>query len=317
VSARLGTVRVWRGGLLESEHAVAWCVAAEGDVLDAARPEDPGRSIVLRSTAKPLQALPAVRAGVLERFGLDERHLAVGCGSHSGSEEHVARVRELLRAAGCAERDLACGPSLPLNAALGAPRGRLRHNCSGKHALALALCVVERWPTAGYHDRTHPLQRAMRAAVGEGTGAPAEQLPGVTDGCGLSTWAVPLNGLATAFGRLGAGGLGEAGRRIAAAMRAEPVLVAYPGALDTELMLAEPGLVAKGGAEGVFAMGLPDGRGAALKILDGNARALGPAVVAVAREGLGLDVRAPALAAFAAPVLRNSRDEVVGRLTLA
>ena len=131
----------------------------------------------------------------------------------------------------------------------------------------------------------------MRAAVGEGTGAPAEQLPGVTDGCGLSTWAVPLSGLATAFGRLGAGGLGEAGRRIAAAMRAQPALVAYPGALDTELMLAEPGLVAKGGAEGVFAMGLPDGRGAALKILDGNARALGPAVVAVAREGLGLDVR--------------------------
>ena len=53
-------------------------------------------------------------------------------------------------------------------------------------------------------------------------------------------------------------------------MRAHPELVAYEGAIDTELMRAEAGLVAKIGAEGVLAVGLADGRGLALKVRDGS-----------------------------------------------
>ena len=57
-------------------------------------------------------------------------------------------------------------------------------------------------------------------------------------------------------------------------MSAHPELVAFDGALDTELMRAHPRLVCKIGAEGVLGIGLPDGRGAALKVLDGATRAL-------------------------------------------
>ena len=60
-------------------------------------------------------------------------------------------------------------------------------------------------------------------------------------------------------------------------MRAHPHLVAYEGAIDTELMRAEDGLVAKIGAEGVLAIGLADGRGLALKVRDGSLRAVAPA----------------------------------------
>ena len=145
-----------------------------------------------------------------------------------------------------------------------------------------------------------------------GVDAPAQAL----DGCGMTTFHAPLATLASAFGRLASGGLGASGARVAAAMRANPALVAYPGAIDTELMAALP-VVAKIGAEGVIAIGCEDGRGLAVKVADGALRALDPAAVWAAGEVLGLPVGGPALAALAAPAVRNSRDAVVGRLAVA
>ncbi len=135
-----------------------------------------------------------------------------------------------------------------------------------------------------------------------------------TDGCGMRTHHVPLAAVAAAFGRLAGGGLGPEGARIAAAMRAHPRLVAFGGAIDTELMAGAPGVVAKIGAEGLLGVGLPDGRGAAVKVLDGALRALEPAAVTIAGAILGLPVDAPGLRACARPDLRNSRGEQVGWL---
>jgi L-asparaginase II len=128
----------------------------------------------------------------------------------------------------------------------------------------------------------------------------------------MRTVAVPVARLAAAFGRLGSGGLGAAGERLAAAMGAHPELVAYAGAIDTELMRAQPGLVSKIGAEGVLGIGLPDGRGAALKVLDGATRALDVVAPLLLEEHWGIELDSPALAQLrAAPVL-NSRGEPVG-----
>jgi L-asparaginase II len=303
-----GRVVVERGGRVESEHRFAW---RRGD--DAG-----GEHVFVRSAAKPLQALPAVRAGVIERLGLDDRHVAIACASHGGSPEHVARVAEILAACGLGVDDLACGPVPPRDpraaAALeGRPR-RIHHNCSGKHALGLALCVVEGWPVAGYLAADHPLQRAMADAVAEGLGidSPAQAV----DGCGMPTFYAPLGALAGAFGRLADGGLGPAGTRIATAMRGHPELVAYRGAIDTELMAALP-VVAKIGAEAVIAIGCEDGRGLAVKVADGALRALDPAAVWAVSEVLGLAAEGAALHALAEPAVRNSRGDVVGRLAVA
>jgi L-asparaginase II len=81
-------------------------------------------------------------------------------------------------------------------------------------------------------------------------------------------------------------------------------------------MAATP-VIAKIGAEGVIAIGCEDGRGVAVKVADGALRALDPAAVWAAAELLGLPVGAGRLAALAAPEVRNSRDEVVGRLSVA
>ena len=314
-----GTVLVRRGGHVESVHRFAWRLTEPGGGGRGGGDTGP---VFVRSAAKPFQALPAVAAGVLERFGLGERHLAVGCASHGGDDQHLARVAEILAACGVSEADLGCGPLAPRDPqARAALRGRaphrIHHNCSGKHALGLALCVRQGWPVAGYLDARHPLQRAMRASIARAAGAAEDALPDAVDGCGMRTYALELEDLAAAFGRLAGGGLGPEGARAAAAMSEHPALVGYPGAIDSELMAAAPGVVAKIGAEAVIAIGTPDARGLALKVLDGGARAVDPAAVLCARELLGLAADTPALRALEAPEILNSRGEVAGGVEAA
>lgn len=290
-------VEALRGGVPESVHRVAWCTTAGAGA-------DPDVATFLRSAAKPFQAAVAVESGALERFGLGDRHLAIGCASHGGSPEHIATVAEVLDACGLDENALACGPDQPRDPAqarLPEP-SRIAHNCSGKHALALAACVANGWPTDGYLDDAHPLRSAFDAAVRNHCGPYVGE---AVDGCGMHTHRASLHTLAAAFGRLA-----RDGGAIAGAMSTHPHLVAYEGAIDTELMRAIPGAVAKVGAEGVLALGLPDGRGAALKVLDGAMRAIDPAAVVLARW-LGARVDLPG---HERPQIRNSRGDVAGEL---
>jgi L-asparaginase II len=309
-----------RGGLTESEHAIVWCATGPDGTVIAASDEDAAELRVFpRSAVKPLQALPAVRDEVLEEFGMEDRHLALACASHGGTGQHVAVVEEMLSACGLAEHHLGCGPLDPRDPAAALRRrarrelpSRIVHNCSGKHALALARCVHRGWPVHSYLEAGHPIQRGMHAAVASAAGRAPSEVPFGGDGCGMLAFQLPLSALAHAFGRLASGDLGAGGDRIAQAMTAHPELVAFDGALDTELMRCGEGLVAKIGAEGVLGVGLPDGRGLAVKVADGAMRALDPAGVAVAREALGLRLASDALDGLAQPQLLNSRGEEVG-----
>lgn len=309
-----------RGGLTESEHALVWCaVDGDGGVLAESEEDAAELPVFPRSAVKPLQALPAVRDEVLEAHGLGDRHLALACASHGGTSRHIAVVGEVLEACGLAEHHLGCGPLDPRDPdaatrrrARGELPSRIVHNCSGKHAFALARCVHRGWPVHAYLDPGHPIQLGMHAAVSAAVERPPASVPFGGDGCGMLAFQVPLGALARAFGRLASGALEPGGERIAAAMRAHPDLVAFEGALDTELMRGTDGLVAKIGAEGVLAVGLPDGRGLALKVADGAMRALDPAGVAVVAEALELRLASEALEGLAQPRLLNSRGEVVG-----
>ena len=71
-------------------------------------------------------------------------------------------------------------------------------------------------------------------------------------------------------------------------MNGHPQMVGGTGRDVTALMAGVPGLVAKDGAEGVYAVGLPDGSAVALKVLDGAQRPR-PVVMAAALRVLGLD----------------------------
>ena len=76
----------------------------------------------------------------------------------------------------------------------------------------------------------------------------------------------------------------------------------------TRIMRLVPDLMAKGGAEGVFAAGLPDGRAAAVKIADGNSRAAA-IVLAAGLVVAGVDVDPSVLGE---PILGHG--EPVGRV---
>jgi L-asparaginase II len=292
-------VRVLRGGLVESVHEVCVAaVAADGSVLTATDGAA-DLPVFLRSAAKPFQAAPAVAAGVLERFGLDDRHLALACASHLATPEHVALAEEMLAAAGLGEDALQCGP--------GDDGRAVAHMCSGNHALGLAFCVQEGWPTASYLEAGHPLQEAYRVAIAEVAGVTAEE---AGDGCGMRAYRVPLGRYAAMFGALGAAG-GALGR-CAASMRAYPELVRGAGEIDTELMRAEDGLVAKVGAEATIGVGLADGRGLAVKAKDGSWRGMEPVAVHALRAVFGVAADGPGLARHAAPEVADARGRVVG-----
>jgi L-asparaginase II len=162
-------------------------------------------------------------------------------------------------------------------------------NCSGKHAGMLATCVVNGWPVEGYLDPKHPLQVAMAAAVTDLAGEPIAAT-GV-DGCGAPVFAFSLTALAKAFQRLVEAAPGTPERRVADAMRAHPELVAGTSADDTVLMRAVPGLLAKGGAEGVVAVAVPGVGSVAIKIEDGAMRARTPVLLSALRR-LGVEVPA-------------------------
>jgi L-asparaginase II len=284
------TVAVRRGGVVESRQTVHAVAVRAGAVV--AEAGDGGLVCFLRSSAKPIQALPVVRA----RPDLDDREIAIACASHLADPQQVGAVRSLLAKAPAQEDELECGPE-------GEPPAPIRHNCSGKHAGFLALCRAEGWDSRGYRLADHPCQRAMLAEVARAAEVDEREIPTAVDGCGVIAFALPLERMAHAFSRLGQL---DGGRRVADAMRAHPALIRGPGAPDTVLMESLPGWIAKGGAEALLCAAGPDGTGVALKVEDGGARAVGPAIaVFLARLGQPL----PALTE---EPIENSRGEIVG-----
>ena len=278
-------VEVWRAGfgvdVLESVHRGALVVLdADGGVLLSAG--DVARPVLPRSSNKPVQATTYLRAGWQPR---DDRELAIAAASHSGEDGHRELAGELLSAAGLGPDDLGCPPALPSHEGTraqwlvaGRTPERLAMNCSGKHAAMLSACVAAGWPTAGYLDPGHPLQQAIEARLGEASGEPVAAV--VVDGCGAPQHAISLTGLARGVLSLVQADPGTPERAVADAMRAHPWLVAGTGREDTDLMQAVPGLLVKGGADGVHVAALP-GRGAvALKLDDGGDRGRVPALSA-------------------------------------
>jgi L-asparaginase II len=276
---------VVRSGFVESVHhgsVVVPGVASAGNVTDPIFP---------RSSNKPLQTVGMLRAGLTVADGAQ---LALISGSHWGERFHVGMVREMLDNAGLDTGALRCPAALPLAEPerdrwlrTGGGTEPVLMNCSGKHAGMLATCVANGWPLDSYLDPKHPLQVALADTVADLAGEPIAAT-GV-DGCGAPVYAFSLTALARAFRRLVEATSGSAERRVADEMRAHPALVAGTGADDTVLMEAVPGLLAKGGAEGVVAAAVPGVGAVALKIEDGAMRARTPVLLSALRR-LGVEV---------------------------
>lgn len=277
-----------RGELVESVHYGSLiALAANGDKM-LTRGE-PGAAIYPRSALKPLFAVAMLRAGL----DLPADQLALAAASHSGAAVHQDLAAKILADAGLEPTALRNSTDLPYGPAersawihAGHGPSQLAQNCSGKHAAMLATCVINGWDTESYLHRDHPLPTLIRKVVAELTGE--QPTATSTDGCGTEVFALSLTGMARSFATLTTAAEGTAEARVAAAMRAHPVLVAGTGRDVTALMEAVPGLLAKDGFEGIQLIALADGASVALKISDGGDRARMPAAVSALLD-LGVD----------------------------
>ena len=321
-------VEVTRGDWVESVHRVAACVCDDrGNVLGSMGTVDV--PVFLRSTAKPFIAAAAVAAGVVERFGFEAHEIALMAASHNGEPFHVAAVRSMFRKAGIPESALACGPHAPYHAASaeklmrdGVAFAPVHNNCSGKHAGVLALTAVLGAEAETYREPQHPAQRRILELCARACGVNVDELRLGVDGCGIPVFAVPLTKAALAFARLASlrglsDGDASALRVVRDAMIAHPECVAGTGDFDTALIAAGRGsMAAKSGAEGVHGLAhIPSKSGLALKVVDGAARAVPPAVLTILRRmDLLDDVAMAELDEFARVPLFNRAGLRVGTI---
>lgn len=281
---------VTRGGIVESLHYGALAVVdSYGHILSWVG--DPQIVTFMRSSAKPIQALPFIEAGGDQFFHLTSRELAIICGSHGGTDEHLSVIQGLQEKVGLKEDDLLCGVHPPLDEATAEKLlirsenlTSNRHNCSGKHTGMLAYANMLGRSTLNYVDFDHPVQQNILSAIADMCDLPISRIVVGRDGCSVPAFAVPLYNAALSYARLSdphALSPERAGacRRITSAMLANPEMVAGPGRFDTCLMhVGGKRIIAKGGAEGFLSLGIlpgvlsvdSPGIGIAIKVSDGD-----------------------------------------------
>lgn len=286
-----------RGGVVENTHQVhAAVVDLNGRLLYATG--DPTRVTLMRSAAKPAQALAILNTGCFERFGFDEADLALMSASHNSEQRHVDRARSMLAKVGVSEDALKCGGHPSISSEVNRswikadfePKA-INNNCSGKHAGMLAASRALNDSIETYHLHSSRSQTGVQSVVENLTGLDSASVLWSTDGCNLPAPAVPLLNMAKLYVRFALAAEAKEndnGQQVARmsqiyyAMTRYPEMVAGEGRFCTELMAAYRGkLIGKVGADGCYGiavraseqtrrLGRAGPIGIAIKIEDGN-----------------------------------------------
>jgi L-asparaginase II len=329
-------VEVTRGAITESRHR-GHVVAVEPNGNIVALLGAPETVTFLRSSAKPHQAIPLITSGAADRFGFDEREIALACASHSGEPIHTEVAASMLKKIGLTPDALKCGTHEPFSPEVtkalrerGEAPNVLQNNCSGKHAGMLAVAVHLGAPTDTYYEAANPVQLAIGRVISQFSGVPLEDISVGIDGCGVPVFGVTVKAMALMYARLISPppefdeSTKLACRRIVSAMTTYPELIGGTSErLDTEMMRAANGrLISKVGAEGVYTVGVlpcedwPQGFGLALKIEDGDDHRARPVVAIESLRQLGVlaDESLEAVSRYAFFPVTNRRGDVVGEV---
>jgi L-asparaginase II len=276
-------VEVTRSGLVESRHYGHIAVVnIDGELLYYAG--DPYIMTYTRSSAKPIQTLEVILSGTAGRFGFTQDEIAIMCASHYGEPYHRRTVQSIMDKIGLDKDKLKCGiiPPLDSDVALkiaydGVQFDQLHHDCSGKHAGMLAVCVHKGYDIDGYKKLEHPLQQAIKAHINHVYDIDDEKMLIGVDGCDVPLFGMPLYNMALGFARYTTPErlnpeYRKPARLIFDAMNAYPEMIAGTDGFCTELISHTHGkLIGKLGAEGIYCIGLKDkGIGIALMIEDGD-----------------------------------------------
>ena len=315
--------RVTRGELTESIH-VAFAVAVDETRQPFYSTGDPQYLTCIRSSLKPFQAAASVKAGAVDAAEFNDDELALMCASHKGEKMHVKTAQSMLTKLGLTVDDYECGSHFPSDTLTRHRMIRedkeaqpLHNNCSGKHAGMLALAKHLGQGTANYIKKDHPVQRTILEYVQDITGL--ETIPTEIDGCSAPTPFMTLETIAGLFQSLAAGNELEL-KRVFKAMCSCPDLVGGSNHFDTNFIKALTGRgVTKVGGESVRGIALKTQDkgpvGIAIKILDGNFRAL-PVATMKLLEHLELltEEELQNLDKFRTKILKNHNQIEIGRI---
>ncbi|KAL4803204.1 L-asparaginase II [Aspergillus unguis] len=344
-------VASFRSGIIENRHQVHAAVTdSAGKVLFSIG--DPHRLTLIRSAAKPAQALAILESGCFEKFPeLSDADLALMCASHNSEERHVERARNMLRIVEASEKDLKCGGHASISESVNREWIRkdfvptaVWNNCSGKHAGMLGGCRALGAEVQGYHLPEHPVQVKVRKVVEElsGLGDDADLLKWGVDGCNLPAPAMPLQCLSKMYAVVGAAAdtveeseslsfpvplstRTQALSRIFHAMSQYPEFVGGEGRFCTDIMQGFQGaVIGKVGADGCYSVGIRASEqtrmlgaagaiGIAVKIEDGNLGVLYSVVAEIIdRLKIGSPEMRGKLEAFHHPEIKNTAGVVTG-----
>jgi L-asparaginase II len=319
---------VYRNKTVESVHygSIAVC-DKEGSVLYSCG--NPDLITFTRSSAKAFQFLPVYESGAVKRYGFSLKQIAIMLGSHTGTPEHEQTTKSNLDLIGLDETYLKCGTHVPISMLEkgyvpfeGQTFSPLAHNCSGKHSGQLALAMHIGDDPATYLDPESKTQQLVKQAVAEAYDYPIDQIQMGVDGCSLPNFALPLKNMAKAYARIVTKTSDsplrrEAYQTVMDAMRQYPVMVSGQGRCDLAVTeAAKNDIILKVGGEAVEVVGIiSKGLGIAIKIADGEMRALWPVIVETLRQlGVFDESQVTMLTKFSRPQLHNFRRIRVGEI---
>jgi L-asparaginase II len=291
---------------------------------------EPDRLTFFHSSAKPFQAITALETGIVEKFSLELKEIAIMSSSHTGDKEHIETLKVLMKKIGViSEEQLLCGTHEPYSkdaakelALAGLSPSNLHCNCSGKHLGMLAASKIRNLSLEDYNKPEHKMQKDIGKVISDFSGIKPEDVTMAIDGCGVPVFGIPLRNIACAFANLGniefmEGKYSKSQNYLISAVTMYPEMIAGKGRMDTELMKRfGDRIFVKTGAEAVSCVSLL-GRsiGIAIKIDDGNLRAVSPVILEVLRQlKIIQNKEAEELHEYWIPPIKNNLGEKVGEL---
>lgn len=323
-------VEVLRGPVVESIHQVMVVVVNEVGSVNTWW-GNPQFLTVPRSAIKMLQALPLLESGAAEKYGLDDKLIALACSSHMGQKEHTAALKEWMEKVHSPESAFVCAPHLPFDEQSahemirrGLKPTAVCNNCAGKHLGIISTCLHLGESPAGYDKYEHGAQKRLRKVLTEVMKVDHAKAAYGIDGCGIPSYAVPLQSIAVGMSALinpkETSARKLAAERILHAVKTQPFYVSGSDTFTTAVIEKTQGRsIVKVGAEGVYAGVLPEKKLAfAVKCADGAKRAAEVATAAVLLQLGGMtEAEFKSLSKYTMPSITNWKGDVVGQVRIA
>ncbi len=267
-----------RNGLIEQVHFGTIVHMNKKQILYKTN-NDNNYKFYHRSCMKPLQAASLIDLDIDKKYNLKLDEIGICCASHCGDITHQNLVLSVLEKTGFKEEDLLCKPILPLSKEekerliiSKEPIRKIHNNCSGKHAIMLAICKELGFSTNNYKDINHPLTNYIINKVCELCEINKDEILISKDGCGLPVIATSLESLGQGFLNLF---LNNKYQKIKNAFLNYPYIIGGKERLDSEIINASAGnLIAKVGACGLcVVVNLEKEECIVVKIADSNMEA--------------------------------------------